>query len=144
MFRSDSYWYFDDLGLVSYNSKPKLVQAFKLLIINATLSSTLGNCVFNTIYPELASTSSTLAATCVQATTGNTYIHALTTRTRKNGRLFELVCQLIAIQKLQPLLQRTLALLPRLRHWEEGLIGCQPGISSHWLLVSELEFLPSW
>lgn len=38
-----------------------------------------GNCVFNTIYPDLASTSSTLAATCVNAATGNTYIHALTT-----------------------------------------------------------------
>ncbi|KAE9368004.1 hypothetical protein N431DRAFT_471380 [Stipitochalara longipes BDJ] len=41
--------------------------------------ATQGNCVFNTIYPDLASTSLTLAAICANATAGNTYIHALTT-----------------------------------------------------------------
>lgn len=38
-------------------------------------------CVFNTIYPDLASTSPTLGPICAQATAGNTYFHTLTTPT---------------------------------------------------------------
>lgn len=43
--------------------------------------STLGNCIFDTIYPDLASTSPTLGATCAQATAGKTYFHTLVTPT---------------------------------------------------------------
>jgi hypothetical protein len=56
----------------------------------ANFSAAAGNCVFNTIYPDLASTSLTLAGICVNATAGNTYIHALTTPA---GKYRQFSCQ---------------------------------------------------
>jgi hypothetical protein len=95
MFGPDSQWYFDDLDLVSLQSqlhirRPNIeILNLRTWLTYGTCSNTpTTNCVFNTIYPDLASTSPTLAAVCANATAGNTYIHALTTPTGKKAPLF--------------------------------------------------------